>query len=73
MARRFLRYRAAWHEIRCAECRASWRGWLRRLILGDKPAPKRRYPTREDCEDCDASGRGNCCMGDEVWRDGRPA
>lgn len=29
-----LRRRSAWHELRCAECRVSWRGWLRRLRGG---------------------------------------
>jgi hypothetical protein len=27
-----LRLRAASHELRCAECRVSWRSWWRRII-----------------------------------------
>lgn len=30
-ARRSLRMRAAAHEVRCAECRVSWRSWWQRL------------------------------------------
>jgi hypothetical protein len=29
-----LRLRAALHELRCRECRVTWRSWLQRL-LGD--------------------------------------
>lgn len=27
-----LRLRAAKHELRCLECRVTWRSWLQRLI-----------------------------------------
>jgi hypothetical protein len=27
-----LRVRAAIHELRCWECRVTWRSWIRRLI-----------------------------------------
>lgn len=30
-----LRFRAAAHELRCWECRVTWRSWLQRLI-GDR-------------------------------------
>ena len=29
-----LRLRAAWHELRCVECRVSWASWRSRLIRG---------------------------------------
>lgn len=27
-----LRFRAAWHELRCWECRVTWRSWFQRVI-----------------------------------------
>jgi hypothetical protein len=26
------RWRAAWHELRCRECRVTWRSWLLRVL-----------------------------------------
>lgn len=32
---KLTRYRAAYHELRCVECRVTWRSWWQRLI-GDE-------------------------------------
>lgn len=30
-ARLWLRVKAAWHELRCRECRVSWQWWIEHL------------------------------------------
>lgn len=39
---RFTRVRAAVHELRCRECRVTWRSWLARLLGVGGMAPKVR-------------------------------
>lgn len=39
---RFIRLRAVVHELRCRECRVTWRSWLARLLGVGGMAPKVR-------------------------------
>jgi hypothetical protein len=38
-----ISYRVAWHELRCAQCRVSWKSWLRRVIGDPRGMDPRRY------------------------------
>jgi hypothetical protein len=40
---RFTHLRAAVHEMRCRECRVTWRSWLARLLGVGGTAPKVRH------------------------------
>lgn len=38
------RFRASVHELRCRECRVTWRSWFARLLHVGGMSPKVRRP-----------------------------